>query len=68
MNGKIGLVAFYDAGRVWQPGEISDTWHTDYGGGLLLAPFNKLLANIAYGISKEKKMVHLVCELFIFLV
>lgn len=59
INGKIGLVAFYDAGRVWQPGEISDTWHTDYGGGLLIAPFNKLLANIAYGISKEKKMVQL---------
>jgi hypothetical protein len=59
MNGKIGLVAFYDQGRVWQPSENSDTWHTDYGVGLLLAPFNKLLANIAYGISKEKKMVQL---------
>ena len=56
MNGKIGLVVFYDQGRVWQPGETSDTWHTDYGGGLLLAPFNALLANISYGISKEKKM------------
>ena len=59
MNGKIGLVVFYDQGRVWQPGETSDTWHTDYGGGLLLAPFNALLANIAYGISKEKKMIQL---------
>lgn len=59
MNGKIGLVVFYDQGRVWQPGETSDIWHTDYGAGLLLAPFNKLLANIAYGISKEKKMIQL---------
>lgn len=59
LNGKIGLVVFYDQGRVWQPLENSDTWHTDYGAGLLLAPFNKILANIAYGISKEKKMVQL---------
>ncbi|MDB5223019.1 MAG: hypothetical protein JWN83_1686, partial [Chitinophagaceae bacterium] len=48
MNGKIGLTVFYDQGRVWQPSETSDTWHTDYGAGLLLAPFNALLANIAY--------------------
>ena len=59
MNGKIGFTVFYDAGRVWQPSEVSNTWHTDYGAGLLIAPFNKLLANIAYGISKEKKMVQL---------
>ena len=57
MNGKIGLVAFYDQGRVWQPSEVSDVWHTDYGAGLLLAPFNALLVNVAYGISKEKKMI-----------
>lgn len=59
MNGKIGFTVFYDEGRVWQPSETSNTWHTDYGAGLLLAPFNKLLANIAYGISNEKKMVQL---------
>ena len=59
MNGKIGFSVFYDEGRVWQPSETSNTWHTDYGAGLLLSPFNGLLANLAYGISKEKKMVQL---------
>jgi hypothetical protein len=59
MNGKIGFTVFYDEGRVWQPLETSNTWHTDYGAGFLLAPFNKLLVNVAYGISKEKKMVQL---------
>jgi hypothetical protein len=59
MNGKIGLSVFYDQGRVWQPGENSNTWHTDYGAGFYLAPFNKLLANIAYGISKERRMIQL---------
>lgn len=59
MNGKIGLSVFYDQGRVWQPGESSGTWHADYGAGLLLAPFNMVLTNIAYGISKESRQVKL---------
>ena len=59
MNGKIGFSVFYDEGRIWQPLENSNTWHTDYGAGLLLSPFNGLLANIAYGISKEKKTIQL---------
>ena len=59
MNGTIGLTVFYDQGRVWQPGESSDTWHTDYGAGFLFAPFNALLANIAYGISKERRLIQL---------
>jgi hypothetical protein len=57
MNGKIGFNVFYDQGRVWQPTENSDTWHTDYGAGFLLAPFNKLFANITYGISKETRLL-----------
>lgn len=59
MNGKIGLSVFYDQGRVWQPGETSNTWHTNYGAGFLLAPFNMVLANIAYGVSKERSMMQL---------
>ena len=58
MNGTIGLNVFYDQGRVWLPSENSDTWHTDYGAGLLLAPFNKVFANITYGISKEARVIN----------
>ncbi|CAN5368304.1 hypothetical protein BH20BAC1_BH20BAC1_00710 [soil metagenome] len=57
MNGKLGLVAFVDNGRVWLPGENSDTWHMGYGGGLLIAPFNKILADITYGISNEDNVI-----------
>lgn len=52
-NGKIGLLAFYDQGRVWQPGEKSDKWHAGYGGGLILIPFNKVALVGTYGISPE---------------
>ena len=52
-NGKIGLLAFYDTGRVWQPGEDSDTWHAGYGAGLILVPFNKIILAGTYGKSRE---------------
>jgi hypothetical protein len=31
-----GVTAFCESGRVWYPGEDSNTWHTGYGGGLLV--------------------------------
>jgi hypothetical protein len=58
-NGKAGLVGFYDLGRVWMPNEKSDVWHTGYGGGLLLAPFNKLMAIVSYGISRDESLIQL---------
>jgi len=58
-NGKAGLLVFYNEGRVWQPSENSNTWHTGYGGGILLSPFNKILANVTYGISNEEKLVQI---------
>lgn len=56
-NGKAGLIAFFDNGRVWMPGENSNTWHTDVGAGITLAPFNKILADITCGISKDDKII-----------
>ncbi len=58
-NGKAGLMAFMDNGRVWIPGEKSNTFQTAYGGGILLAPFNLVSAAVTYGISKEEKILQL---------
>ena len=58
MNGKFGLVAFIDDGRVWMPGEQSDKWHVGYGGGVLLAPFNRFTFSATYGISEEMGRFH----------
>jgi hypothetical protein len=58
-NGKAGLLAFYDQGRVWQPAESSDTWHHGYGGGILLSPFNRILTSLTYGISDEEKVIQI---------
>lgn len=52
-NGKAGLLAFVDNGRVWMPGEASDKIHTTYGGGILLAPFGLVSAAVTYAISED---------------
>ncbi|MDB5250009.1 MAG: hypothetical protein JWQ40_4403 [Segetibacter sp.] len=58
-NGKAGLLAFFDQGRVWMPGEKSNTWHSGYGGGILLAPLDKVQIVVTYGISEELKLFQL---------
>lgn len=56
-SGKAGLLAFVDQGRVWMPDEKSNVMHVGYGGGVFLAPFNKIAADITYGFSKEDHLV-----------
>ncbi|HSN61570.1 MAG TPA: BamA/TamA family outer membrane protein, partial [Ferruginibacter sp.] len=57
-NGKIGLFALYDLGRVWMDNEKSNKWHTGYGGGIMLSPFNKISVTAAYAISEEDNNFH----------
>jgi hypothetical protein len=40
------------------PDENSSTWHIGYGGGLLIAPFNKISVTAYYGMSKEGARIH----------
>lgn len=56
-NGKYGFITFLDNGRVWHPGEISNTWHYGYGLGGFVSLFNKVILSASYGISKEDKVV-----------
>ncbi len=59
MNGRIGLFALYDVGRVWMKSDNSNTWHPGYGGGIILSPFNKISISAAYAISSEENRIHL---------
>ncbi|MEO5647875.1 MAG: BamA/TamA family outer membrane protein [Chitinophagaceae bacterium] len=54
LNGKVGLLGLLDNGRVWLPGETSDEWHVGVGGGLMIAPFNKISITGTYTKSKEE--------------
>lgn len=58
-NGKAGFVGFYDIGRVWHPAEKSDVWHSGYGAGIIIAPFNKAMFSVTAGLSKENRLLHL---------
>jgi hypothetical protein len=51
--GQLGLVGFYDAGRVWIDNEHSDKWHTGTGGGLYFAPASLTVLQILAGHSSE---------------
>lgn len=59
MTGKIGMLAFFDQGRVWMPGEKSNKMHISYGPGILIAPFNKYNVSVTYGITEEIRLVQL---------
>lgn len=57
-NGKAGLLALVDVGRVWQPGENSKTMHMSAGVGFILAPFNKISVAATYARSREDATVN----------
>lgn len=51
--GQFGLSAFYDAGRVWNKNDQSETWHQGVGGGVYFAPAVLTVLQIQAGYSKE---------------
>ncbi|RYZ21635.1 MAG: hypothetical protein EOO16_12240 [Chitinophagaceae bacterium] len=58
-NGKAGVIGFFDQGRVWNPGENSSLWHTGFGAGIMIAPFNRTSITVAYGVTPESQVVNL---------
>ncbi|MCW3091150.1 MAG: metallophosphoesterase [Ferruginibacter sp.] len=53
LPGQLGLVGFYDIGKVWQKGYNSDTWHQGVGGGIYFAPAQMAIFQLVAGHSKE---------------
>lgn len=52
----IGLYGGFDYGRVWQPNENSNQWHTSQGGGFWIGGFNYLAFNLGFFNSVEGNM------------
>lgn len=52
----VGILGFFDNGRVWISGETSDNWHQGYGGGIWISPFRRSVLTATYGISKEDRL------------
>ena len=53
----IGVYGGFDYGRVWQPNDSSNIWHTSQGGGFWISSLQALTFNIGYFNSKESNLV-----------
>ncbi|WP_299393963.1 hypothetical protein [uncultured Gelidibacter sp.] len=55
----IGVFGGFDYGRVWMPGETSDTWHNSVGGGFWIGSLNALSVNAGYFVSEEDAILQI---------
>ena len=58
---RLGVLAFFDAGKAWNIGErVTDVgWHRGTGGGVfLIAPLLKLNLDVAHGLTDGDTRVH----------
>lgn len=53
-KGLVGLIGFHDVGRVWADGENSNSLHRGWGGGVWVAPFNKVAIIGTLASSEEE--------------
>jgi hemolysin activation/secretion protein len=54
--GTLGLIGFFDIGRVWYADEDSKLWHKGYGGGIYFSPAGRAIFTLTYGFSKEDQL------------
>ncbi len=53
LPGQLGIVGFYDIGKVWQKGYNSSKWHQGAGGGIYFAPAQMAVFQLVAGNSGE---------------
>ena len=51
--GDVGVVGFYELGRVWAKEALSGHFHHSYGGGLYFVPFDLIMLSGTVGFSEE---------------
>lgn len=58
--GQLGVMGFFDEGRVFLDGETSNRWHHGYGGGLFFAtPGRRNLVSLFVGQSEGNTAYYL---------
>jgi outer membrane translocation and assembly module TamA len=53
LPGQLGLIGFYDIGKVWQKGYNDAVWHQGAGGGIYFAPAQMLVVQLVAGNAGE---------------
>ena len=56
LPGPLGIIGFYDVGRVFEKTLPGKRWHTGYGGGFFFTPFNLFVITATVGVSDEKPL------------
>lgn len=59
MPGSVGLIGFYDVGRVWMTNEKSNVWHNGAGGGIYVMPADLFVIQVVVGVSKDAVLPYL---------
>ena len=54
--GVLGILAFYDTGKVWDINNTSSKWLSGYGGGFWISPLKKMVITLSYMVSEEDKL------------
>jgi hypothetical protein len=54
--GSLGLLAFYDTGRIWADNDDSNKWLSGYGGGVWVSPLRRMVLSVVFAASKEDRM------------
>lgn len=53
LPGMLGVLGFFDTGRVWTDGEFSQKWHTGYGCGIWYDIVGEVVVGFSAGFSEE---------------
>lgn len=53
---SLGLVGFYDAGRIWARTLDNDRWVSGAGGGFWISPLSRMIFTFTYAVSREDKL------------
>lgn len=58
LPGDVGMMGFYETGRVWHKGENSKIWHPAYGGGFYFVPYGVVMMSFTVAFSPEETMLY----------
>ena len=56
-TGQVGILGFFDHGRVWSDVENETMWHAGYGGGVWVVPLQSIVINATYGFTREGQLL-----------
>lgn len=58
LPGDVGVIGFFDVGKIWMKHQNSRQWHKSYGGGFYYSPFNIVIVSATVGISDEDQLLN----------